>query len=36
LPTDKYIEPTQGEFFIGGKLEGSAPKAAEEKMEPKK
>jgi len=36
LPTDKYIEPTQGEFFIGGKLEGSASKAAEEKMEPKK
>jgi pilus assembly protein CpaC len=36
LPTDKYIEPTQGEFFIGGKLEGSAPKAPVENMEPKK
>jgi pilus assembly protein CpaC len=36
LPTDKYIEPTQGEFFIGGKLEGGVPKAPEEKLEPKK
>ncbi|MBZ0097299.1 MAG: type II and III secretion system protein family protein, partial [Sulfuricella sp.] len=26
LPTDVFIEPTRGEFFLEGKLEG-APKA---------
>ena len=36
LPTDKYVEPTQGEFFIGGKLEGSAPTPRVEILEPKK
>jgi len=36
LPTDKYIEPTQGEFFFGGKLEGSTPKVPVENMEPQK
>ena len=36
LPTDKYIEPTQGEFFIGGKLEGSPVKPRGEITEPKK
>ncbi len=36
LPTDKYIEPTQGEFFIGGKLEGISPKGSVENLEPKK
>ncbi|QDL37130.1 type II and III secretion system protein family protein [Rhodoferax sediminis] len=25
LPTDSYIEPGRGEFFLGGKMEGSAP-----------
>jgi pilus assembly protein CpaC len=25
LPTDSYIEPSRSEFFLGGKLEGSAP-----------
>jgi pilus assembly protein CpaC len=26
LPTDKFIEPSQSEFFLDGKLEGSQPK----------
>ena len=25
LPTDSYIQPTQAEFFLGGKLEGAKP-----------
>ena len=25
LPTDPYIEPSRSEFFLGGKMEGSAP-----------
>jgi pilus assembly protein CpaC len=25
LPTDNYIQPTQEEFFLQGKLEGTAP-----------
>jgi len=25
LPTDNYIQPSQAEFFIGGKLEGPKP-----------
>lgn len=25
LPTDPYIQPSRSEFFLGGKLEGSAP-----------
>jgi pilus assembly protein CpaC len=25
LPTDSYIEPSRSEFFLGGKMEGSAP-----------
>lgn len=28
LPTDSYIEPSKSEFFLGGKLEGSAPAEA--------
>ena len=26
LPTDSYIQPTQAEFFLGGKLQGDPPK----------
>jgi pilus assembly protein CpaC len=36
LPTDKYTEPTQGEFFIGGKLEGAPLKPRNEISEFKK
>jgi pilus assembly protein CpaC len=25
LPTDSYIQPSQAEFFLGGKLEGTKP-----------
>jgi pilus assembly protein CpaC len=25
LPTDPYIQPSRAEFFLGGKMEGSAP-----------
>jgi pilus assembly protein CpaC len=25
LPTDSYVEPSRSEFFLGGKMEGSAP-----------
>lgn len=28
LPTDRFIQPTQTEFFIDGKLEGAKPNAA--------
>jgi pilus assembly protein CpaC len=28
LPTDAYIEPSRSEFFLEGKMEGSAPPAA--------
>jgi pilus assembly protein CpaC len=35
LPTDKFIEPTQVEFMIGGKLEGSKPKETAETEEQK-
>jgi pilus assembly protein CpaC len=27
LPTDNFIEPNRSEFFLGGKLEGSAPES---------
>jgi pilus assembly protein CpaC len=27
LPTDNFIEPSRSEFFLGGKLEGSAPES---------
>ena len=27
LPTDPYIAPTRSEFFLGGKMEGTAPAA---------
>ncbi len=27
LPTDNYIDPSRADIFLGGKLEGSAPKA---------
>ncbi|MGH8808254.1 MAG: type II and III secretion system protein family protein [Noviherbaspirillum sp.] len=25
LPTDRYVEPSRSEFFLGGKMEGAAP-----------
>jgi pilus assembly protein CpaC len=28
LPTDAFIEPSRSEFFLEGKMEGSAPPAA--------
>ncbi|PUA18334.1 outer membrane channel protein [Glaciimonas sp. PCH181] len=27
LPTDQFVEPNRAEFFLGGKMEGSAPPA---------
>jgi pilus assembly protein CpaC len=27
-PTDKYVEPTRAEFFLGGKMEGTPPPGA--------
>jgi len=35
LPTDKFIEPSQSEFFLNGQLEGSKPKPVNESMEQK-
>ncbi|MDP1653413.1 MAG: type II and III secretion system protein family protein [Rhodocyclaceae bacterium] len=29
LPTDNFIEPSRSEFFLGGKMEGSPPAAAQ-------
>ena len=29
LPTDSFIEPSRGEFFLGGKMEGSKPPSSE-------
>ena len=30
LPTDSFVEPSRAQFFLGGKLEGSAPAPAGE------
>lgn len=34
LPTDRYIEPSRSEFFLGGKMEGSAPPGPPSKPAP--
>lgn len=28
LPTDRFVEPSRSDFFLGGKMEGAAPPAA--------
>lgn len=35
LPTDQYIQPTRSEFFLGGKMEGSAPLDEKKQAGPK-
>jgi pilus assembly protein CpaC len=34
LPTDNYIEPSRGELFLGGKLEGKPKESKDEKPAP--